>query len=103
MTTRNALYFDGMYASLAYPSGLVIHTTACHEDRYVRIDDGRLYPQLCVGGATRGNTLIFTSAEQLARACNAKLYKTKTGFDRAVARMSPVPTDERPWWLECCS
>ena len=62
-----------------------IETTMLSEGRYVRIDDGRQYPQLCAGAARRGNTLIYSSPEDLARQCKAKLYKTRERYDAAVA------------------
>jgi hypothetical protein len=64
-----------------------IETCRLHEDRYVRIDDGKQYPQLCVGGDTMGNTLIYKSDERLARACHAKLYKTREGYEKAKAKL----------------
>lgn len=74
------------YARIATPAG-VIETLRLHEGRYVRIDDGHHYPQLCAGARRRGPTLDYHSPAQLARDCGARLYKTQRGFDRAVARI----------------
>jgi len=80
---RNALIIESGYATIAFPGGRQITTTRLNPGSYVRIDDGRQYPQLCVGGATMGPTLEYTTDEHLARACRAKLYKTRAGFDAA--------------------
>lgn len=88
MTHRhNAMIIESGYATIALPNGRLIVTTMLHSDRYVRIDDGRQYPQLCVGAKRLGNTLIYHGdPEQFAKACHAKLYKTRKGFDRAAAK-----------------
>jgi hypothetical protein len=97
MSKPNAIFFDGGYALIAnqeireWDTGIpiVMTTTHLHEDRYVRIDDGKSqFPQLCVGARHYGNTLIYHSEEQLAHDCRARLYKTRAGFDRAVAAMA---------------
>ncbi|MBK8246254.1 MAG: hypothetical protein IPK85_02425 [Gemmatimonadetes bacterium] len=75
------------YARSATPGGWRIATGA---ERYVRIDDGRQYPSLCVGAERRGNTISYENPEQLAADCHAKLYKTRAGFDRAAARLADV-------------
>lgn len=86
---RNALYIDDAgYAEIATPGGWRITTTRLSEGRYVRIDDGRQYPQLCVGAARLGSTISYETPEQLASDCHAKLYKTRAGFDRAAARLA---------------
>jgi hypothetical protein len=91
MTTMNkrtnAMFIEGGYASLALDDGEILTTCRLHHDRYVRIDDGRQYPQLCAYGRRRGATLIYLTDEGLARDCGARLYKTKAGFDRAVDRL----------------
>jgi len=89
--TRNALYIDQYgYAEIVTPGGARIVTTKLNEGRYVRIDDGRQYPQLCVGAERLGNTIEYSSPEQFASDCHAKLYKTRAGFDRAAARLAEV-------------
>ena len=91
MPRPNALIIEDGYATLAVAKEWedvdVIETTALAEDCHVRINDGWQYPQLCKGGKRLGQTLIFTSNEQLARDCNARLFKTRKAFDAAVARM----------------
>ena len=90
---RNALYIDpNGYAEIATPGpgGWRITTTRLFEGRYVRINDGRQYPQLCVGVNRLGNTISYENPEQLAADCHAKLYKTRAGFDRAAARLADV-------------
>jgi len=62
-------------------------TCGLREGFYVRIDDGRQYPQLCVGAQRRGNTLEYHTDEQLARDCRAKLYKTREGYEAAKSRI----------------
>jgi hypothetical protein len=92
MTKQNLMFIENGYARLVTvdrESGFVspeIETNRLHEDRYVRIDDGKQFPQLCVGGETTGNTLIYKSDERLARACHAKLYKTRAGYEKAKAK-----------------
>ena len=85
---RNVIIIEGAYAKIAAPGGRQIETCALHTDRYVKIDDGRQYPQLCKGAARMGTTLIYTSDEQLARDCHAKLYKTRESFDAAAAKLA---------------
>jgi hypothetical protein len=62
-----------------------IVTVRLHEGRYVKIDDGRHYPQLCAGAARMGATLQYSTDDQLARDCKAKLYKTRERYEAAVA------------------
>jgi hypothetical protein len=88
MTQPNALIVENGYATIALPGGQQITTTRLHTDRYVRIDDGNQYPQLCVGAQRMGNTLIYHDDERLARACRAKLYKTRRGFDAAARTLA---------------
>ena len=73
-----------------------LETMCAHPGHYVRIDDfGQ--PQLCAGGQTRGNTLIWANdgefSAQLARDCDARLFKTRAGYDRAVAKIDPDQED----------
>jgi hypothetical protein len=84
----NIMIIESGYATIAFPGGRQITTTRLNEDRYVRIDDGNQYPQLCVGAARTGNTLIYHDPDRLAQACRAKLYKTRSGFDAAFARLT---------------
>lgn len=84
----NALIIENGYATIATPGGGKIETTRLNFDRYIRIDDGRQYPQLCAGAARSGATLIYTSDKQLAKDCGARLYKTRAGFESAVARLA---------------
>jgi len=88
---KNFAYFDRKtgvgYLTLA-ESGAEISTMSAQCDRYIRIDDRRQYPQLCAGGSRRGNTLIWskepeTLAQHFARDCDARLYKTRRGYDKA--------------------
>lgn len=89
----NIMYIENGYARLVTvdrENGFAsdeIETCRLHVDRYVRIDDRNQYPQLCRGGETMGNTLTYRSDEQLARACNAKLYKTLAGYESAKAKL----------------
>jgi hypothetical protein len=93
MTRKNLAYFDGQYGHLMIVDDFMdseIVTTAAHADRYIRIDDGRQYPQLCAGGNRMGNTLIWAREwddipAQFARDCDARLYKTRKGYDKACA------------------
>ena len=87
MTKPNALMIvSDDFARLATPGG-IFDTLRLHEGFYVKIDDGRQYPQLCAGGGFMGPTLTYESPEQLARDCDATLYKTEAGFQRAAARI----------------
>jgi hypothetical protein len=93
MTRKNLAYFDGSYGYLTVVSDCDVQevvTTKAHPDRYIRIDDGRQYPQLCANGSRHGNTLTWspdeaTIAYHFARDCDARLYKTRAGYDRARA------------------
>lgn len=64
-----------------------IETCTLQVGRYVRIDDGRHYPQLCEDGGQRGATLEYQSDASLARDCRARLFKTERGFEAAKARI----------------
>lgn len=90
---RNAMFIENGYAEIATPAGKIT-TTRLHEGHYVRVDDGitrgygrARYPQLCAGANYRGNTLTYTSDDDLARACRAKLYKTRAEFEAAAAAL----------------
>jgi len=96
MTRKNLAYFDGRCAHLTlnddYSDYEEIVTCDAHCDRYIRIYDGRQYPQLCAGGSRTGNTLIWAKEwgnipEQFARDCDAKLYKTHAGYVKARAAL----------------
>lgn len=89
-------YFDGMYGSLTtvdstgYAREIV--TTRAHPGRYIRIDDGRHYPQLCNGGGFRGGTLSWAKAReemgrQFARDCYAQFFEDEDSYKKAVARL----------------
>jgi hypothetical protein len=56
-------------------------TCRLHEGRYIRIDDGKQYPQLCADASLRGATLEYSTPAQLARDCNARLFKTRARFE----------------------
>jgi hypothetical protein len=82
------LFYDGDRAYITYQNGSQIETLRLHPGRYVRIDDGNQYPQLCYGASRRGPTIEADKREDqiaasLARDCGAKLYKTRAGYDRA--------------------
>lgn len=92
MTNRTILFYNGDRAYIAFPGGSQIETLRIHPGRYVKIDDGHQYPQLCYGASRRGVTIEADTnsaniATSLARDCNARLYKTKAGYDRAVMRL----------------
>lgn len=84
----NALLIDRDHAEIALPGGHRIKTTCLQVGRYIRINDGRQYPHLCVGAERQGNTLEYVSPAVLAADCRATLYKTRRGFERAVARLA---------------
>jgi len=101
----NFAFFDGQYGHLTTidddgcATSLV--TTSARPGTYIRIDDGRQYPQLCVGGGVRGNTLVWAddTGREFARDCRARFYTTRAGYDRAVANASAAssrPTRPRP-------
>jgi hypothetical protein len=97
--SKNAIFIKDGYATIALVGGETITTTLLRHDRYVRIDDGRQYPQLCVNAARRGDTLIYRDDERLARDCNAKLYKSGKAFLAAAAKLADeaayAATDDR--------
>jgi hypothetical protein len=87
-------YFDGQHGRLAivgHDGGArEIVTTRAQPRAYIRIDDGRNYPQLCEGRSRRGATLQWsrdaeTMAYHFARDCDATLCKTRADYDRAIA------------------
>ena len=84
----NALIVENGYALIATPGMPAIETTLLKEDRYVRINDGKQFPQLCEGANRLGNTIIYRDDKQLAHACKARLYKSRTAFDRAAAKLA---------------
>ena len=67
-----------------------VTTLPLRERRYIRIDDGRQYPQLCAGGYNRGNTLEYYSDAQLARDCKARLFRTRSGYEKAKAKFETI-------------
>lgn len=83
----NALFIENGFAEIVTVYGERLTTTSLTEGRYVRIDDGRSYPQLCVGASRRGNTISYEGPDQMARECEARLYKTRAGFERAASRL----------------
>jgi hypothetical protein len=91
--TRHLAYFDGQYGYLTLAEdGAEVVTTRANADRYIKIDDGKQYRQLCAGGSTYGNTLTWAPkpediAKHFARDCNARLYKTFAGYEKARARL----------------
>ena len=96
LKTNTVMIVEHGVAEIAFEMGSRLTTCILREDRYVRIDDGRHYPQLCAGAMLAGNTLIYHSDEQLARDCRARLYRTRAGFERAAERLSKrVETQRR--------
>jgi hypothetical protein len=93
MTRKNLAYFDGQYGHLMIVDDFMdseITTTLAHCGRYIRIDDRKNFPQLCAGGSFSGNTLSWAGrtedmAAHFARDCDARLYKTRKGYDKACA------------------
>jgi hypothetical protein len=90
MTRKNLAYFDGNYGYLTVVSDYDVQeivTTRVNPDRYIRIGDGT--QQLCAGGSRTGPTLTWACrdiAHHFARDCDARLYKTRAGYDRARAK-----------------
>jgi hypothetical protein len=99
--TPNLLFIENGFAHLIrfnfYGERLPeIVTTRLRPHGYVRIDDGQHYPQLCFGGSRRGATLIYYDDATLAQHCNARLYRTRKGFDAAMSRYETFDSSERP-------
>jgi hypothetical protein len=102
-------YFDGMFGSLTtvdstgYAREIV--TTRAHPGRYIRIDDGRHYPQLCTGGGFRGGTLSWAKepekmGRQFAKDCLAQFFEDEGSYKKAVtdiveSRSSSSESDQR--------
>jgi hypothetical protein len=85
------LFYDGDSAYITFNDGREVETLRLHPGRYVRIDDGSQYPQLCYGATRRGGTIEADMNEaniaaSLARDCSARLYKTRDGYERARKR-----------------
>jgi len=97
MTQFNKLaYFDGAYGHLTTVSdeGVAreIVTTRAHPDRYIKVDDGRQYPQLCTGGGYRGGTLTWDRdpermGKTFARDCRARFFTDQAKYLAAVAEL----------------
>jgi hypothetical protein len=91
MPRKNLAYFDGEYGHLTIVSDYDVQeiiTTKAHADRYVHIDDGKQYPQLCEGGSRRGSTMTWADKPEdmgryFARDCDARHYKSREGYERA--------------------
>lgn len=90
------LHYNGDYAVLAVQDDFgevnELETCRLHADRYVRINDGQQYPQLCEGASFHGATITAHPERSkigpaLARDCHARYYKTRAGYDRALARL----------------
>jgi hypothetical protein len=92
MARQNLLLIDGDYATIAiadpFDGFREIVTTRLRPGGYVRIDDKRNYRQLCEGARTSGPTLIYGGDESFARDCDARLYKTRKGYEAAKAKHS---------------
>jgi len=90
---KGALFIQDGYATLAHESETgeptVVTTTYLNKGCNVRIDDGHRYPPMCEYGNQSGALLNYSSDAALARDCCARLFKTMTGFNRAVAAMTP--------------
>lgn len=95
MTKTNFVFFDADRNCVAYVFGdgdncnREHETTRIRDGLYVRSDDGR---QICDGGSYSGNTLVWNgdgeaAARSFAKQCDAKFYKTRASFDRAVTEM----------------
>ena len=93
---RAIVFFDGAHGRLAVydeSSGVrEIVTTHALPSQRIRIDDGRTYPFMCVGGTRSGRVLVWSSTSKdmgsnLARDCGARLYKKREGYEGAVERM----------------
>jgi len=86
---RNAVFVENGYAEIAL-SNKRITTHKLRPNRYIWIDKGpgRDVPQLCVGARSTGATLVYSSDEQLAKDCDADLYKTREEFEAACARFA---------------
>lgn len=60
-----------------------LRTCVLRKDRYVRVDDANDYPILFKDG----KALVYQNNKQLAHDCNARLYRTRVGFERAADHM----------------
>lgn len=76
-----AVYLVGPYG------GNEIVTCRLNKGKYVRVNDGKYYRQICVDGHFRGNAVTYDTPDGLAKSLNARLYKTESGYDRAIERL----------------
>lgn len=85
----NIMFVDSTYnfAEIVTAEGYRMETCRLHHNRYVRIDDGKSYPQLCADTGRRGATLIFYDAPKLAEDCDARLFKTRSRFEATAAKL----------------
>jgi len=65
----------------------VTETCMLHVGQYIKLNEPN-YPQLCDGGSRRGSTLTFSTPAQFARDINAKLFKSRSGFDKAISAVT---------------
>ena len=85
MTCTKPMLIENGYAYI-WMGDYELSTTRLNPDRYVRVDDGRDYRQLCAGAARTGPTLTYGTDEQFAKDCGARLYKTRLWYERAKER-----------------
>jgi hypothetical protein len=93
---RPIAFFDGVHGRLAahddVRGAIEIITTRAKPGQTIRIDDGRIYPQLCEDGRRTGRPLEWAIAKKhmgrdFARDCGARLYKKREGYEGAIERM----------------
>ena len=93
---RSVAFFDGSKGYLAIfdsnKGPVEFVTTNAQSGKTILIDDGATCPQLSEGGKTSGRTLEWAlerrhMGRDFARACGARLYKIRDGYEGALERM----------------
>ena len=90
--TKNALIIEGGFAELAFPGGDRLSTARLAVGKPVTITPSGL--QLCKHKSDR--VLTYKNPEQMARDCNAVLYKTQQEFINAVRELHAITLDQKP-------
>lgn len=93
---RSIAYFDGSKGYLSvfdsYKGPVEYVTTSAFSGEAIRIDDGETCPQLLVDGQISRRSLEWAlerrhMGRDFAKACCARLYKVREGYEGAIERM----------------
>ena len=84
---KNVMLVESGHASIATGHSRIV-TMPLTRGRPVKVyGHNNDFPTLCHGASFAGAKLVYSTDAQLARDCEAKLYKTREAFDEAVAAL----------------